>query len=914
MSNLDRIHDFRVLATNGSDHFPICIELSDEIIPYNKQIGTRLKWNPDLEKTYQAVINKKMHADPDKNLQQTIKETATDLKMITKGIPPGFKPWFDHECQETRKILRQLQRQAKSENWRPPYKDYYVKVSRLHQKQIKDKKKAFKEAQLISLREANTTQKFWQEMRKFRRPQFVPNGITEDEWKAFYNSQMPPREPLPQLDFIHSDSNLDEPFTEGNILAVTKRSSNNKAPGPDGITNEFWKYLPPKAISKLTVEFNEVLESGRIPEEWLTSETVMLHKKGSVDDPSNFRPIALASTAMKLFTAALADRLSNWAEGNEILPEAQGGFRRSRSCQEQIFNLTGALHIHLRRPGRRAYALFVDFQRAFPSIPHNKLWHRLANLGVGPKVLQVLMNLYYKTQTTIRLPDRRTQPIDVTLGLLQGDLLSPLLFSLYIHDIERQLRRCGALGLALTKEDSLHVLLFADDTVVLAPTKGAMREKIKVLQKYFRELDLVVNLAKTKIVVFRKGGRLESDLVLKYNDELIEIVSEYVYLGVNMSSSTIFAKQADRAERKTNQVVQQILSLTHRTKISSFHSHYTLFESVIKPTLLYASPVWAHRYKLSLEPVQNNYYRRVLNLAPTLHTAIIRRETASNTLEFSIWQQTINFLCKVKHMRPSRYAFIIFNRLVQLDNEARAGTGRKNQRNGNMQTEYNWVTQIRQGLRPMGLDGVVTMLPEDVSKNYDQIIQIIDQHFKDQDAYALQTSNKYPQYASLLEFQQQNSQTQHSDDDPQYASLQESQQQNSQIQQSNDDKQEKSKRWHKLPTYLQADSSLHTKKLVAQLRQNSMWMRIKADIVRIPHESEEKICSLCNLNAVDNCIHTLLHCPVTKISAQLLTEWQWNDDNYYEKIEELSTTEGWEDVILQALKTRIFATTEPQPI
>ena len=96
------------------------------------------------------------------------------------------------------------------------------------------------------------------------------------------------------------------------------------------------------------------------------------------------------------------------------------------------------------------------------------------------------------------------------------------------------------------------MLLFADDTVVVAPTPKALEKKINTLEKYLDELELKGNLEKTKIVVFRSGGRIPIGTNFKYNGKSIEIVPEYLYL--RMSSSAVFNKQRIKAKMKATRV------------------------------------------------------------------------------------------------------------------------------------------------------------------------------------------------------------------------------------------------------------------------------------------------------------------------------------------------------------------------
>jgi hypothetical protein len=145
---------------------------------------------------------------------------------------------------------------------------------------------------------------------------------------------------------------------------------------------------------------------------------------------------------MKLFIQILTSRLTQWAEQNNILPEEQAGFRRKRGCDDQIFNLTTALQIGTRSK-KKVYALFIDFQRAFPSIPHNKIWLKLQDLGVSPKMVQAFGKLYSKSNTRIRLEDKLSDQIYIAEGLMQGCVASPLLFTLYIADIVDVLKNSG---------------------------------------------------------------------------------------------------------------------------------------------------------------------------------------------------------------------------------------------------------------------------------------------------------------------------------------------------------------------------------------------------------------------------------------------------------------------------------------
>lgn len=160
---------------------------------------------------------------------------------------------------------------------------------------------------------------------------------------------------------------------------MTSNCKNNKAPGPDQVPNEFFKALPTNWCNYLLALFNRVFEQEKVPREWAKAEMVTIYKKGDKADPSNYRGIALVNNITKIFPQTLKVRLERYLEKSGILPESQMGFRKGRGCNECIFALVSAIQLQLRLGQREVYAIFVDFRRAFDSIPHSRLWSKLCN-------------------------------------------------------------------------------------------------------------------------------------------------------------------------------------------------------------------------------------------------------------------------------------------------------------------------------------------------------------------------------------------------------------------------------------------------------------------------------------------------------------------------------------------------------
>lgn len=233
----------------------------------------------------------------------------------------------------------------------------------------------------------------------------------------------------------------------------------------------------------------------------------MIYKKGDKKDLLNYRGIALVNAITKLFTHILKHRIQYWADSAELIPECQAGFRAGRSCSEQIFVLTSAVQLQLRLGGRTVYGLFVDFKRAFDSIPHAQLWNKLFRQGISSRMLRIIKNIYDVAKVQVKVEGKLSEQVQVTEGVLQGESLSPLLFILYIADIELLMREKKLVGVNIDGHTDVLMLLYADDLIILAYSRIDLQRKIRALEEYCNQNGLAVNTNKTQVMIFRNAGK-----------------------------------------------------------------------------------------------------------------------------------------------------------------------------------------------------------------------------------------------------------------------------------------------------------------------------------------------------------------------------------------------------------------------
>jgi hypothetical protein len=184
--------------------------------------------------------------------------------------------------------------------------------------------------------------------------------------------------------------------------------------------------------------FNNIINTGIYPEVWVQSIIIPVFKKGDVNEPKNYRGISLVSHVGKLFTGLLNKRFLKWAEQHNILTDAQFGSRPGFGTTDAIFALLSLITSKLRK-GKRLYCCLVGYTRAFDSVTHSKLWQTLVRCGITGKLLTVIRSMYDKIQSCIKLNGKCSDFFKCSNGLIHGESLSRLLYSLHVNDMEVEL-------------------------------------------------------------------------------------------------------------------------------------------------------------------------------------------------------------------------------------------------------------------------------------------------------------------------------------------------------------------------------------------------------------------------------------------------------------------------------------------
>lgn len=301
----------------------------------------------------------------------------------------------------------------------------------------------------------------------------------------------------------NTDAFLDSPFELCELFSVLKGLKNNKSPGADGISYEFYKYAPVNFIKEVLYVLNVIfLRKYTVYFQNCNSHPII--KKVDPNCPSNYRGLFL-NTLCKIFNSIPLNRITDWSNKNNILNEYQAGFWKQYSTIDNIFKLINIVYLN-KLNGKYTYAFSVDFSCAFDSIPRNSLFYKLSFMGLSSKLIRLLQHSYDKTTSKILFGNTFSESFDVKLGVKQGCILSPIRFALYLNDLADILPG----GISVDNIE-IKILIYADDIVIPSDSPCGLQTMIDYV--YCSLWHLKVNLTKSKIVVFRSGTRLPETLI-----------------------------------------------------------------------------------------------------------------------------------------------------------------------------------------------------------------------------------------------------------------------------------------------------------------------------------------------------------------------------------------------------------------
>ena len=497
-------------------------------------------------------------------------------------------------------------------------------------------------ATLSSIRELPGQREKWvglTRMKKDYQPQFIhmknlrgdyvaPKDRAEAiatylETKHWTNESNFPVENMDQIQDVAHLFNTDS-FTFGEFKEALSSTKTNKQPGPDLICMELFKWMNDENKSWFLRLINFWWNTQTAPDDLFRAKVIPLYKKGDTDDPSNYRPISLLNSIYKIYMILIRTRLQVVLENT--LSTTQYGFRTAKSTSHAIY-LVRRMQDIAEQQGSNLIMAFLDWEKAFDKVKHDRLYVAMSRLGVHEHFINVLRNCYTNPCFTVEDQFGKSRIKQQKAGIRQGCPLSPYLFVLVMsvidHDISRRLdRRTTGARKAGVEFDRIY---YADDTVLLTTNTYAANRILWAIEAVSRQFGLMLNREKCSYIAMNGNN------VLRFADGTkLSRCAEATYLGHHITESMNVRQEIGQ---KMHQTLKVWYKLNPFWKAANCTIGWKLqvYDAIIKNKLLYGLET-VHLTQAMAKKV-NAFQLRGLRSILGISTTFVNRR---NTNEFVI--------------------------------------------------------------------------------------------------------------------------------------------------------------------------------------------------------------------------------------------------------------------------------------
>lgn len=361
----------------------------------------------------------------------------------------------------------------------------------------------------------------------------------------------------------------DMTITVGDLREALVGKKGKASPGRDGVTYAMLREVVKieKVADRLVVAMNRVLNgTDDIPLEWSDARIRLLYKsKGDPKLFDNYRPLAITSILGKALNTIIKTKMLAHCRRHRVIDEAvQKGFMPKVSgCMDHIAAMMQIMRV-AKNSNKEFFALLLDLKAAYDSVPHNKLWALLRHVGISEQIVGYLTRLYASSKLYVQTKSFTTASIPYARGVLQGDTLSPLLFTIFFMVI----LKAGSQGhteKGFTTDNQFlhHLKAFADDLNVIEKSLERLRETWKHLKEGLDWCELEVNKSKCRILHFTKkeyvevptGIEIEPDFVVKCG---VKEGASFLGLEISrcMKSAEVFEIMKERLVKELDKITR----------------------------------------------------------------------------------------------------------------------------------------------------------------------------------------------------------------------------------------------------------------------------------------------------------------------------------------------------------------------
>jgi hypothetical protein len=216
-----------------------------------------------------------------------------------------------------------------------------------------------------------------------------------------------------------------------------------------------------------------------------------------------------------------------------MMGKTQFGFREAMGTREALFSLQVLIQ-NCKEVQKDVFVCFIDYEKAFDRVQHNKLINILRKLGLDNKDVRLIENLYWNQKATLKLEEVTVQNLQINRGVRQGCILSPLLFNIYSEEIFKDATNSINKGIKVNGV-FINNIRYADDTTLIADSLEDLQYLIDRVNAESKKFGLSMNIKKTKMMIISKSHQPYTDAIITIDNKAIDRVSNFKYLGCWLS-------------------------------------------------------------------------------------------------------------------------------------------------------------------------------------------------------------------------------------------------------------------------------------------------------------------------------------------------------------------------------------------
>ena len=431
-------------------------------------------------------------------------------------------------------------------------------------------------------------------------------------------------------------------FNDHTIYKLIQSFKPSKSVCPDGLPPYFLKYCLPNLIPLINKIYTISLTSSTYPEAWKSTLIRPKHKSGTKTEVSNYRPINITPILSRIMERIVKSSMNSFLIDNGLLSPAQHGFMNKKSCSTSHVELFDHIST-LQDTGHIISIVYFDFNKAFDTVPHKKLLYKLQLYGFRDPLYSWIQSFLKDRSQFITIEQQCSSRHTVPSGVIQGSVLGPLLFLLYINDITGCIKNGRP-------------FLFADDLkIVYSTSRSSTIDTNILIQQDLNNIDLWCKTWTMKLNSKKCGimpvSRHSSSPQLSLNDAPLTILNSIKDLGISYSKDLSLNEHITRTTSKAYQIIGFICK-----NFETPSAKIILFKTFARPLLEYCSFLFCNLNKYDItriERVQRRLTKRILGYDCTSSYISRCENLGIKPLWFRRLKLNLIFFYKILHKNSS---------------------------------------------------------------------------------------------------------------------------------------------------------------------------------------------------------------------------------------------------------------------